>query len=179
MTIQFSSSMEMIQTARASGGVSRCHTHTYHGSYTLAQHSWQIITLGWMLMPEKLFTVDFIMHAQLHDAAELVLGDLPAPAKWRFPELAAAFRKAEATIELEMLNGLPKISDDQRAWLKALDLIELSMWAIDQITMGNYNVVELLGTCVKALSDQHPPDTSDLYQELLDRNAKVYEGLRA
>lgn len=178
MTLQYCSTLEMIQTARASGCVNRCHTHSIHGVYTVAQHSWQIITLGWMLMPKDLFTVDFIMHAQLHDSAELILGDLPAPAKWRFPELSAAFKKAEAEIEVDMFRGLPQITDDQMAWLKALDLIELAMWALDQMSLGNYNVMELLGTCVNILIKGQPPQASSVYTDLINHINDIYGRVR-
>jgi len=45
---------------------------------------------------------DLLHAARHHDKAEIVLGDMPAPAKARFPVLAEIYAEAERTILAEM-----------------------------------------------------------------------------
>ena len=70
-------------------------------------------------------------HAALrHDEAERVLGDMPGPAKDRFPALAAAYAKAELQVLTEMgynwtltrkENDMLTLCDKLDAWLWARD----------------------------------------------------------
>ena len=66
--------------------------------------------------------------SRFHDEAETVLGDMPGPAKERFPALAAAYAKAELQVLTEM--GLTwnltrqeadilQLADKADAWLIA------------------------------------------------------------
>jgi hypothetical protein len=66
--------------------------------------------------------------ARFHDEAEKVLGDMPGPAKERFPALAAAYAKAELQVLTEMgltwnltrqENDILQLADKADAWLIA------------------------------------------------------------
>src|SRR5688572_28859389 len=76
---------------------------------TVADHAWGVAVIGIELyqmvtaMPPNYV---FIMACLLHDAEESVIGDIPAPAKWRFPKLALEVKQAEEVIrkDLEIIN---------------------------------------------------------------------------
>ena len=66
--------------------------------------------------------------AQWHDEAEKVLGDMPGPAKERFPALAAAYAEAEKTVLAEM--GLYwTLTDQEAAILHLADKLDADIWA--------------------------------------------------
>lgn len=70
-----------------------------------------------------------LLHAALHhDAAEAVLGDMPGPAKDRFPALAAAYAKAELSVLVEM--GLTwNLTRREQDMLDLCDKLDAYCWA--------------------------------------------------
>lgn len=71
---------------------------------------------------------DLSRAAKNHDAAEQVIGDMPGPAKERFPALAAAYAKAELEVLAEM--GLTWTLTRQEADILALaDKLDAWLWA--------------------------------------------------
>jgi hypothetical protein len=72
---------------------------------TVDAHQIRVVTLCHSLaahMRHDLVRSDLLKAARHHDAAEAVLGDMPKPAKDRFPALAAAYAKAELQVLTEM-----------------------------------------------------------------------------
>lgn len=70
-----------------------------------------------------------LIHAALHhDEAEKVLGDMPYPAKARFPALAAAYAKAELQVltEMGLTWNLRRIEADM---LHLCDRLDAYTWA--------------------------------------------------
>jgi 5'-deoxynucleotidase YfbR-like HD superfamily hydrolase len=66
--------------------------------------------------------------AQTHDEAEKVLGDMPGPAKERFPALAAAYAEAERDVLAEM--GLSwSLTSQEAAILHLADKLDADIWA--------------------------------------------------
>lgn len=75
---------------------------------------------------------DLLHAARHHDEAERILGDMPAPAKARFPELAAEYAKAEAEVLAEM--GLSwTLTPLERAILDLCDKLDAYLWAAAHI----------------------------------------------
>jgi hypothetical protein len=67
--------------------------------------------------------------ARHHDEAERVLGDLPGPAKERFPALAAAYAKAELEVLTDM--GLCwTLSRLESAILDICDKLDAMLWGV-------------------------------------------------
>ena len=99
--------------AGALGNICRFGGHS-RGFYSVAQHS--VIVCD--LLEEQGASVDELLAALLHDAAEAYLGDLPHPIKHR-SELGAAFRDAEKRLEAVIARrfDLP----DAKARIKPLD----------------------------------------------------------
>ena len=90
-----------------------------HVSESVADHVSDMLTLHLRVFggyPEA----DLYAAIVFHDAHEATLGDMPAPAKVRFPALAAAYDEAAA--EIDAANGWTvNLSDDDRAKLQLLD----------------------------------------------------------
>jgi hypothetical protein len=85
--------IDPVDIANALANLCRFGGHS-RGFYSVAQHS--VIVCD--LLDEQGATVDELMAALLHDAAEAYLGDLPHPIKHR-SDLGAAFRVAEKQLE--------------------------------------------------------------------------------
>jgi len=116
-----------------SGSVVRYHTKRTMTHQTVADHAWGVgVILMWMYHPDLPPSKSF-QWALLHDAPELTTGDVPAPAKWRSPELKAALTKMEQEVGDEM--GLPVIDEDPLH--DFCDIAELTMHCIAQHKMGN------------------------------------------
>jgi len=117
-----------------SGAVARYHAKRAHTHQTVADHAWGVaLVLMWMYHPQLPPSKSF-QRALLHDAPELITGDVPAPAKWRSPELKAALTKLEQEISEEM--GLP-VFDYEDPLHDFCDNAELVMHCIAQYKMGN------------------------------------------
>jgi hypothetical protein len=71
---------------------------------------------------------DLLYAAAKHDMAEAVLGDVPSPAKERFPALAAAYAKAELQVLTEMgLNW--NLNRKEHDMLTLCDKLDAYEWA--------------------------------------------------
>ena len=68
------------------------------------------------------------MAALYHDVPEMVLGDIPATAKWAFPEVMQAFERAEKKVMDDLgLNFV--LSPDEKNRLKMADMLELVLYS--------------------------------------------------
>jgi len=97
---------------------------------TIDAHQWRV----WKLCVEFAVALklkdrsELIFAAINHDEAEKVLGDMPGPAKERFPALAAAYAEAEKTVLAEM--GLYwTLTDQDAAILHLADKLDGDIWA--------------------------------------------------
>ena len=63
---------------------------------TVGAHSYAVSILIDQLWPDS--TKQLIMASLYHDVPELILGDIPATAKWSFPEVHKAFEDAEKKV---------------------------------------------------------------------------------
>ena len=67
------------------------------------------------------------MAALYHDVPELILGDIPATAKWDYPELHQAFERAEKKVMDDLgLNFV--LTAEEKNRLKMADMLELIMY---------------------------------------------------
>jgi hypothetical protein len=98
---------------------------------TIAAHQARVATLCYSIaaaMGHALTDRDLIYAALHHDAAKAVLGDMPGPAKERFPELAAAYAKAELAVLIEM--GLTwNLTRREQDMLDLCDKLDAYTWA--------------------------------------------------
>ena len=81
--------------------------------------------------------------AQHHDEAERVLGDMPGPAKDRFPALAAAYAKAELQVLTE--RGLTwNLTRQEAAILHLADKLDGELWARRHGVTGAHDADKLM-----------------------------------
>jgi hypothetical protein len=98
---------------------------------TVAKHSQRVQTLCHSLaafLGHDLVRSNLLRAALYHDAAEAVLGDMPSPAKERFPALAAAYEKAELAVLIEMGHtwNITRMESDI---LHLCDRLDAYLWA--------------------------------------------------
>lgn len=138
--------IQRVQAMREGGHVMRAHTMPYHGEYTVASHSWQIVTLLLLLHPKP--SLQLLRAAHFHDVPERWTGDSPATAKWTFPGLKEALDGAEEHVAQRFGLDL-ELNEEDHAWLKAVDILELYMWTLDQEALGNRHVASIERNCLR------------------------------
>jgi 5'-deoxynucleotidase YfbR-like HD superfamily hydrolase len=86
-----------------------------------------------------------IRHALHHDAAEVMTGDIPATAKWKFPALAKAAEEAEAQTARDMGLEIKELDPLHRDLLKYADMMDLCFKSVEELTSGNEAFQHILG----------------------------------
>lgn len=137
---------------REASKVERVHGTPTVGSYSVGQHSFDACVLLLLLHPTMLDTLLAIPEGRLlvatmtHDFQERYLGDLYGPAKARYPELAAAYARAELDVAERMglpLEAFTGLDDESAEWLNAVDALELQLFAEDQAAFGNRHTEQI------------------------------------
>lgn len=132
-----------IRAAREGGHVERCHTVPHLGSYSVGKHSFDAVSLLLLLHPEPGPSVNLIKGVLWHDVGERWVGDSPSPAKWFNPAFGEAYEAAEK--EALLRSGFYiELTPRETDWLKAVDRLELLLWALDQVAIGNKNVTGMI-----------------------------------
>ena len=122
-----------ILTIPTRGTVSRWHANPCHAlrvsGDTIDAHQTRCVVLLRELHPRA--DNHLVEVVRTHDEPERILGDMPAPVKLDFPEIARAYAQAEA--EIRRANGLPWVRayTDDRRWLKLVDRLDAWTWARD------------------------------------------------
>lgn len=122
----------------AFGHTKRLHTVQTIGQQTVAEHSGRVAILAMQIMrndpPARV-----LMACLTHDLAEFCTGDIPAPVKWRNPQLNLELKRIEDRFEVEndLFFGLDTYEKNVLKWADAL---ELAFHAVDQLMLGNRNM---------------------------------------
>ena len=88
-------------------------------------HSYAVSVLIDQLWPDS--TKQLIIAALYHDVPEIILGDIPATAKWAYPEIQQAFEKAEKKV-FDDLGLIFVLSPEEKLRLKMADMLELVLY---------------------------------------------------
>jgi len=116
-----------LPTVYRSGRVRRwhCNPDLVDSNQTLAQHQWgvAVIVLAEHPNPSK----ELLYAALLHDAGELIVGDLSAVFKKTQPKIAAAHKEAEQDA-MDAMGITYDLTPQETAWLKWADRKEAYMW---------------------------------------------------
>lgn len=132
---------DLSKAVREAGMVERVHTVPHHGTYTNAGHQHNCLSLLFVLY-RGTPSLKLIKAMHWHDTAERWTGDIPGPVKYLMPELAKMIEDVENKC-FEYLGISIGLTENECNWLRAIDKIELWLWAADQIAMGNQNAVEI------------------------------------
>lgn len=122
--------------AREAGRVYRCHGIPHMDRYTVAEHTFQMLVLLEFLHPEP--TLALYRAVIRHDLHERYLGDIPGRIKTSHPDLYREWKIATASV-VDVLGDVG-LTEDEAAWLDAIDKLELWLWCQDQEAMGNASV---------------------------------------
>lgn len=113
----------------------RWHTEGPLQMQTLADHQWGVAMLAMYLTDNKC-TLFLVRAALVHDCAELIIGDIPAPTKWKFGSLLEeAERKAEE--EMGITVWLENITPDEQELLSVADRMEALLFSYEELLLGN------------------------------------------
>lgn len=131
--------IETLRFMRDGGNVVRSHTLRVVGRHqTVAEHSHGVACLvAWLYaFYDKVPPSELLLAAAFHDLSEVVTGDIPATAKWSSIELTNAAHKISENVETKY--GLrPALDYDEQKLFRFCDITEFTLWAIEQVNMGN------------------------------------------
>lgn len=109
-------------------------TQRYHTSPHLArlgqsnaEHAHGVASIIALLNPEA--SAQLLRAALWHDTGERWAGDLPAPFKEEFPDIARQHRWAEKRLALRAAPLEPMLSPTEEDWLKMADSLEAILFA--------------------------------------------------
>lgn len=131
----------LIKAVREAGTITRCHTVPHHGTYTNAEHTCQAMNLLFLLYPGAP-SANLVKALLWHDTAERWTGDMPGPMKYVDRRLSDLVDVIEETC-FKAMGISTNITEAEACWLRAVDKIELWLWAHDQTAMGNTNAEEI------------------------------------
>lgn len=155
------------------GIVKRFHTiHTQH-TQNVAEHSFGVAWLVWLLCEENPPTV-LLMAALAHDLAEYTTGDIPAPAKRRM-NISSQF-DAEENDQFEFAGFDPIIlSEAQKRILKIADTMDLLLFCIRELSLGNRDMDTIYHRGVGYIRELEP--LSEVEGTLLNLIGGRYDGI--
>lgn len=93
---------------------------------TVGAHSYAVSILIDQLWPDS--SKQLIMAALYHDVPEVILGDIPATAKWSYPEIQQAFERAEKKV-MDDLELSFVLTPEEKNRLKMADTLELVLYS--------------------------------------------------
>jgi 5'-deoxynucleotidase YfbR-like HD superfamily hydrolase len=134
---------------RSGGKVKRYHTVDTIKNETVAQHTYGVMSIIADLC-HGVPSTNLMMAALCHDIAEQVTGDIPAPAKWDYPELSEAIKNAEAKIE-EEYGVVYRLTPTEQTLLKAADTLDLIYFCIEERQLGNIGIESIYYKGIGAL----------------------------
>ena len=128
--------------------VKRYHTvgHVAHEE-TVGHHTCNVMAILFYLFDDHP-PLYLVRHALHHDAAELVTGDIPATAKWRFPDLAKAAEAAEREVSEAASLENTQLESLHRDILKYADIMDLCFKSVEEIASGNLPFSNILSNGV-------------------------------
>ena len=151
------------------GRVTRYHTADVPAQ-SLAAHSWGVSMVVAMIYPNKKPPAHLLMAAMIHDLAESVTGDVPAPTKWGNEQLSKRLREAELVFNL--INGIEiPLTPQEEAILAWADTFELCLYCRHQASMGNEYAGEILSNGLEHLRKKGFPTTEskELYDDIFGK----------
>jgi hypothetical protein len=117
------------------GRIKRYHSWPVIQNQTVGEHCWQVALIYQQLWGDIPSPVE--KYIRLHDVAELVLGDIPFPAKANNPDLKAAYDAAEGRALTELGLHVPVLHPDVRLKVKICDLLEMMCFGMVERELGN------------------------------------------
>lgn len=111
-----------------SGGVQRYHAvPSVLSKQRVDSHAWSV-TMIVLCLTDGQASRDLLLHALLHDSAEIVTGDIPFTVKRTNPAMKKLADEMEAEAHADVLFPLPPLPHDDLAVLKIADTLDGWRW---------------------------------------------------
>jgi 5'-deoxynucleotidase YfbR-like HD superfamily hydrolase len=131
-----------VKVLREGGFVQRCHARQMTREYNVAHHSFNLAGLLSIFHPNP--SAQLLQAALWHDVPERFTGDIPTPVKIAVPSLKAALDSVEGAIFDRLgVREIMALSAEDKQWLKGCDMVELWLWAREELALGNTSAAEL------------------------------------
>lgn len=164
--------IKTLMTAWDSQFLLRFHTVAIQAErQTVGAHSYAVSILIDQLWPDS--SKQLIMAALYHDVPEMVLGDIPATAKWSFPEVLQAFEKAEKKV-MDDLGLTFVLTPEEKSRLKMADMLELVLYS-HRHSGGSEQMKVIMHTGINYLYKKFSdlPDFAPVNEVLIHHNLSV------
>ena len=160
---------EKLETIYDAQFINRYHTVPLGGlRQTVGAHSYAVVVLLDQLWDNC--SKNLLLSALYHDVPEIVLGDIPATAKWSYPDVQKVFKKAEQKV-MKDLDIDFVLTDRELNRLKMADMLELVMYC-HKLNDSNPRMKLIMQTGVNYLMDNYSqlPDFTPVKQVLRKLN---------
>ena len=160
---------EKLETFYDAQFINRYHTVPLGGlRQTVGAHSYAVVVLLDQLWDNC--SKNLLLSALYHDVPEIVLGDIPATAKWSYPDVQKVFKKAEQKV-MKDLDIDFVLTDRELNRLKMADMLELVMYC-HKLNDSNPRMKLIMQTGVNYLMDNYSqlPDFNPVKQVLRKLN---------
>ena len=143
---------EKLETIYDAQFINRYHTVPLGGlRQTVGAHSYAVVVLLDQLWDNC--AKNLLLSALYHDVPEIVLGDIPATAKWSYPDVQKVFKKAEQKV-MKDLDIDFVLTDRELNRLKMADMLELVMYC-HKLNASNPRMKLIMQTGVNYLMDNY------------------------
>lgn len=152
----------------------------------IAEHSLEVAiiahalaVIGNVRCGRKLDVEHIALKGMMHDASEIITGDLPTPIKYYAPEIRDAYKKVENIAANQLLSEIPKdmqdayknilIEDDSEEWkyVKAADKLSAYIKCIEEGNTGNTDFAKAEIATKQALDEMQMEEIDIFMKEFL------------
>lgn len=146
--------LKQIKLVRKGLSVERLHTLPHITPYNNGFHSANVAYIALELCTANgINPANCVIAGLMHDVHESYIGDTPANVKVDNPELKTLMTSIESKWESDNGLDLPDLSDVEKSILKIADLVELGMYCLDELKMGNSNMKFVIRNVILYLGD--------------------------
>lgn len=148
------STAERYRSLREGNFVKRWHAERTLQEDMVGQHTAQMLVAGYIILGDERMTPQLVKAITFHDAGhEKFVGDWPWGAKGPLSAGKARELEHHLATKFRLILGVHTPLTSQEAEdLAFLDLFEATMYACDEVRMGNEFMMEKMGACVHFLS---------------------------
>ena len=162
--------MDGLEFLRNAGETRRFHTVPVLREQNVAEHSWHVVMLLWYMYggQEPGISINLLMAGMTHDAAEFIVGDIPAPAKRNMEQRlelkgSQTFRQAWGDMEQEILQEQSLdwekfLSVEELRKLKLADAMDGALYCVRERAMGNQLIAGCFANFASYIDELLPPD---------------------
>lgn len=161
-----------LKLMRSAARVARTHTVPSLRQQSVGEHTFGVLAILFEIAQrDKEFDVDLILKTLRHDVPETITGDVPAPAKWLYPELEIGLRIAETDIGNSFQLHTRALTPRQVQMIKFSDLLDLVIYSIEEFDMGNRHMAVMAFNALNAIRERKlmevTPEATELYNEVV------------